>query len=390
MVRRLLPRLDLAQLHPRVRGGGAQHALEILRAHEVAAGGRREIAPARKQLHRAVVDLAVAALGSFHGLSGFGEGRRVENDEVIGLAALRLQRREQVEDVRAEKVHALLQAVARGVFPRHPDRALGYVRRRHVRGGALHGVERKGTRVREAVQHALAPREPRDCLAVVFLVEEEAGLLPVLHVHGVENAVLADLRHGRERVLLSPPALALFKALKGADGGVVALVDPLDPFSVCAQDLEQQGKEPVLDPLDPDRERLRGENVGKAVDRQTGKAVGLPEDDAAAGKVLRPHHAFAVVPGVLDAPPPEGLVKAFVGVAGEQAQPDLALAADETGAEIFAFFAHRVGKCAVLRRALLGDDLLGVDPGMAALDPARPLGGDDKLRKSPFCFHMTS
>ena len=178
------------------------------------------------------------------------------------------------------------------------------------------------------------------------------------------------------------------QTLERADRGVVALENAGDRLAVGAQHVEQEREQQLLDPLDPDRERLRHEDVRKAVDRQPREAVGLAENHTAAAEILRAQHGFAVVPGVLHAPPPEGLVEAVVGVAGEEAQADLALAADEARAEILALLAHRVGERAVFARALLRDDLLGVDPGVPALDPARALRGHDEARICPISFHF--
>ena len=46
----------------------------------------------------------------------------------------------------------------------------------------------------KAVEHTAAGSQARDGLAVVFLVEEEAGLLAVFDVDLVENTVFTDFR----------------------------------------------------------------------------------------------------------------------------------------------------------------------------------------------------
>ena len=108
----------------------------------------------------------------------------------------RLELRQEVKNVGGEEIHLVRKAVALHIRARHFDRALGYVHRRHVLRAALCGVERKGARVREAIEHALAARKARHGKAVELLVEEKARLLPVFDVHAVENAVFADLGDG--------------------------------------------------------------------------------------------------------------------------------------------------------------------------------------------------
>ena len=58
-----------------------------LRSHEMGAGAGGQIAAVLHQLHAAQVDLTVALDGVFHGVSGLGEGRRIQ-DHHIKLFAL--------------------------------------------------------------------------------------------------------------------------------------------------------------------------------------------------------------------------------------------------------------------------------------------------------------
>ena len=106
----------------------------------------------------------------------------------------------------------------------------------------------------EAVEHAATAGKARDREAVILLVEEEAGLLAVLHVHAVIDAVLADLRHGAHGhvpALEREPALPLLHALKGADGRVVALENAVDHNAVLGEDLDEQREKHLLDALHP-------------------------------------------------------------------------------------------------------------------------------------------
>ena len=78
--------------------------------------------------------------------------------------------------------------------------------------------------MREAVQHAAILRQLRHGEAVVLLVEEEAGLLPVFHVYTVIYAVFTDLGNGAVRMgQPREPAFALRKSLALTERRVVAL-----------------------------------------------------------------------------------------------------------------------------------------------------------------------
>ena len=151
MVGRLLPGLDLPQLHPGVQRRGPEHLYKQLRGHEMAAGGRCEIAAPGQQLQGPQVDLLVAPLGTFHGFPGFGEGRRVQDDKIVRGLSLGGQLRQQVEHIRHQKIHLLLQAVAPGVGSGHVDGGGGNVHRRHMLRPAQGSIQSEGAGVGEAV-----------------------------------------------------------------------------------------------------------------------------------------------------------------------------------------------------------------------------------------------
>ena len=182
----------------------------------------------------------------------------------------------------------------------------------------------------KAVQYPAALGKTCHRPAVVFLIEEKAGLLPVFHIDRIIDAVFADLGDGALRRCLTGkriPASPLLQPFETADGSVVALKDAGDALPVFTQHLNEQREDQILEPLHPDGERLCHKDVGEPVHREAGETVRLAEDHAAAAQVLRIQHRLAVVPGILDAPPPKGFVKAVVCVAGDKAQTDLALAA---------------------------------------------------------------
>lgn len=120
--------------------------------------------------------------------------------------------------------------------------------------------------------------------AVVFLVEEEAGLLAVLEINVVKNAVFADLGLGGSGVGLAgqlEPALVLRQPFLGAQSLIVPLVDAVDGLAVGPQHFCQKGEEEGLELFHADAEGLGDEDILEPVHRQAGELVGLAEDDPA-------------------------------------------------------------------------------------------------------------
>ena len=324
-----------------------------------------------------------------YGPAALGEGRRVQNDEIVFPRLLR-QLRQQVEHVGAHALHHAVQPVAPGVLCCAVHREL-----RHVHGGdvlcpASGGVQREGPRVGEAVQHRLAPGQPGHRQPVILLIQEEPGFLPVFKVHGVRDAVFRDVLGGALRQLLSrqsQPALALGHALQLPDGHVVALIHAPYRLPVLPQKAHQQGQHPVFDPLHAQAQHLRHQHALEPVHCQPRKAVRLAEDDAAAPAVRLAHHRFAVLPGVAQPPLPEGVARrVVVGVPGHQPHPDLGRAVVEPAAQPAALFGHHVHQRAVLRRAGHGQHLALIHPRVPAGDGLFALGrdGDDGIRSGSF------
>ncbi len=254
---------------------------------------------------------------------------------------------------------------------------------------ALRRVEGEGAGVRKAVEHPAALGKLCHRETVIFLIEEEAGLLTVLYVHGIVYPVLTNLRQRALRRGQSgqrKPALPLFHALEGANGDVVSLVQAANFLPVLAQQLHQRGKQRGFYLFHPHREGLRHQQIVELIHRESREAVGLTEDHAAAVELV-PHDRLAVVPGVAQAAAPEGLVKAVIGVAGEQADADLALFAEKARAEIAPLLAHRVHQRAVLA-GLAAAHVALIDPGVPLAHPAGALFGDGDFRKGSFCFHI--
>ena len=242
----------------------------------------------------------------------------------------------------------------------------------------------------EAVQHRPATGQLGHRLPVVLLIQKEAGFLPVFKVHGVADAVFLNIHRCKVRSLFTVhrmPALALLHALQLTDGHVVALIYTHHVLSVGAQHLQQQGEQLLLDELHAQTQHLRHQHTLEPVHRQTGEAVGLPEDHPAAAAILRPHDGLAIVPCVLDAPPPEGPVEPVVGVPGQHPYPDAGAAVEKAAAQPTAPAADDVHQLSVGHGAAESRDLPLIDPWVSAHQSGLPLGGDGDLRIGTLRFH---
>ena len=186
----------------------------------------------------------VAPHGVFHRAAGFGESRRVEDDEIVGMAFF-FEAGQKLEGVLTEEIH-VGQAVALRVPLGHGDGIGADVGSGDAGGPAPGRVQRKAAGVGEAVQHRVPGGDAGHGAAVVFLVEEEAGLLAVLEINVVKNAVFADLGLGGSGVGLAgqlEPALVLRQPLLGAQRLIVPLVDAVDGLAVGPQHFCQKGEE---------------------------------------------------------------------------------------------------------------------------------------------------
>ena len=247
----------------------------------------------------------------------------------------------------------------------------------------------------EAVQHRPATGQLGHRLPVVLLIQKEAGFLPVFKVHGVADAVFLNIHRCKVRSLFTAhgmPSFALFHALQSPDGHIVALIYTHHVLSVGAQHLQQQGEQLLLDEFHAQTQHLRHQHTLEPVHRQAGEAVGLSEDHPAAAAILRPHDGLAIVPCVLDAPPPEGPVEPVVGVPGQHPYPDAGAAVEKAAAQPAAPAAHHVhqvavGGLSVGHGAAESRDLPLVDPGVSAHQSGLPLGGDGDLRIGTLGFH---
>ena len=112
--------------------------------------------------------------------------------------------------------------------------------------------------------------------------------------------------------------------LQFANGNVVSLVEDCDLLSeFLAHETNEKTVEKVLAHLDSVGEHLRDENVFKAIDRKAGKGIRLSEDQATATKIGVSHYRLAVFDRPTELSFPKRLVKAVVGVLGNDSNADL-------------------------------------------------------------------
>ena len=287
----------------------------------------------------------------------------------------------------------MFQPVAHCVFPGQGHGGFGNIHRCDMFGAAQRCVEGKRTGVGEAVQHGFAPCQTRHRPAVVFLVKEKAGFLAVFKIHSVAHAVfhnLGDRFRRRRFTRQGEPALSFGKSFFFPQARVVAFVHAANGLPVGAQKIHQGGQQHVLALLHAEGQNLNHQNIVEAVHGQAGESVRLAEDYAAAGEILRRQDAFAIIPGILQPPAPESFIESVVGVAGNQAAADFAVAVVKGAAQPAAFGAEYICDGAVGDRPALGGDLCVVNPGVAAQQSAFALGRNGDCGVGPLCFHGVS
>ena len=338
MVRRLLTCFNLAQRYVGILRRIMQHLHEEFLLHEVRAGAGSQIAAARQQLHRLEVDFLIAADSILHRAAGLRKGRRVEDDEVILVRMLVEQLAQQIKNVCLESVHNLVIAVDFGIMVGHLHSLLADVDSSNAGRTTLRRIERKGAGMREAVQHMLALGDFGNRLTVVLLVEEEAGLLAVLHINSIVNAVLHNFRRHSARIrqqLRLEPMLVLVQALQTADFYIVALEQTADFLSHLAQNFNQQLKNHLLAHLDAKGQSLRHQKVIEAVDRQAGEHVRLTKNQTAAFKILLAHNCQTIIERIAQTTLPKCFVKLVIRIRRNNAHADFGCVIDKAGAQIF-------------------------------------------------------
>ena len=85
----------------------------------------------------------------------------------------------------------------------------------------------------EAVQHLFAFADPLHGKAVVFLVQEESGLLTVYHIDHIVHTILHDLYIGIK--FFSDKLFDFWKTFFGTFIGIASLIDAADLNAICSK-----------------------------------------------------------------------------------------------------------------------------------------------------------
>ena len=146
-------------------------------------------------------------------------------------------------------------AILLRIVRRHFDGFFGNIERRHARRTALGDVQRKGTRMGEAVEDMATLADLRCSETIEFLVKEETRLLPVLHVNRIADAILHDIhqcllcRRIQQRGAIE--ALVLLHPLQLTDLDIISFIGAGDRELPLPQHLDEAVQEFLLMPLHP-------------------------------------------------------------------------------------------------------------------------------------------
>ena len=123
------------------------------------------------------------------------------------------------------------------------------------------------------------PDDPGDGRTVVLLIQEEAGLLSVLHVDQIPDAILND-RHIRVELRSDKPFCAR-KPLQLTYLGVASFVDASDPDTVFGHCIREHVQDHHFVRLRPEREGLHDKHIPELIHRETRQKIRLPEQNPA-------------------------------------------------------------------------------------------------------------
>ena len=330
-------------------------------------------------------------VGVFGGGPAFGKGRRVKNNIIVAALFLPRHFGQQVKNIGALIVK-VGQPVAPAVFGGQLQRKGRNIHRSNLLRPGSCGIQRKGAGVGEAVQYPAAARQPCRRLPVILLVKEKPGFLPLDIVHIVFYPVFGD-GHMAGKVgfqsLHRVKALSLLQPLQRPYRHIVALIYRIDGLTVLPQQFYQRPVHHILAALHPQGKHLRHQHVLKAVYRQPGELVGLPENQAAAAVVSRAHHRLAVVQRIAHPPPEKRFIKGIVGVPADDPYPDFGMVIHPAAAQIPPLTAYHIHHVAVLIDALYGRHFLAVHPRMTGLQAALGLRCHSKNRVISCCHSIS-
>lgn len=226
MVRRRPPLFQHLQAPVAVHCRMGEHGIEGVGIKIIGTGTGNEDAAFVQNPHCPQVYLFIAAVCLLDLLRALGKGRRIQDDHVK-LLARRFILLEQVKDVGAFCGHDGPGSIFTDVAVDELDGFFRNIDRNDGLRPRLKGIQAKGSRMGERIQHLLAVAEIPYRHAVELLVKEVAGLLPPCNVNAQAEGVFFD-RNDVPAALVDPAAL-FFQPFLCPDCGVAALVDRLGP-----------------------------------------------------------------------------------------------------------------------------------------------------------------
>ena len=123
----------------------------------------------------------------------------------------------------------------------------------------------------------------------------------------------------------------------------------------------------ILALIDSVGEHFAHQNIVVAVNGKSRKTVRLPVDQTA-GTYIFPHHGIAVIQRIGYPADKECIPERLVRIAVQNPDTDLGLFTPETGSQIDPLLGEHIGKTPVFKGSFTLQDLIFIDPGMAAPD----------------------
>ena len=176
----------------------------------------------------------------------------------------------------------------------------------------------------KAVQHPLALCNLSYCKAVVLLVKKKACFLPVYIVHGIFYPVFSNFSHAAKvcpQSLSAVKALVLLHTFEKSDFHVVSLVNCGNLLAHFRHYFYQQPIQHILYFLRAEGKHLGYNNIPETVNGKSRKAVRLPENKSATGKILS-HNRFSVFESIAYSSLVKCLVELVVRITGNYPYSD--------------------------------------------------------------------
>jgi len=249
-----------------VSGSGEDSHAELFLRDGLRATEREQDAALGHLLHRTRVQLCIALDGMAHGIAMLGKGRRVEDDEVVGLRHLV----EKAEGILSKGLMAFVtREVQFHVLVHQVHGLLATVDGVDQLGTTTQGIDAESARVAEHVQHATPLRVLLHQGAVISLVYKESRLLTFQPVDMETEAVFYGNVLWRtaqeESVLLSQFGLE-------REGRLALVVDVLQPLAHHL--LQCLGNLHAVD-VHADAVGLHDSRLAIHVDDQSGQRIAL-------------------------------------------------------------------------------------------------------------------